>query len=620
MTVGFRLALLWIVGTAIAVGMAMNYLPVSFVDGHYVPAGDDAFYHARRILDTVKDPASFYEFDDRIHYPEGSWITWPWGYDYLTARIVRASMQITGATDPMAVLAYVPVAAVAVSILLMLGIARAVRLSLPLTAVAVLCTAVSPLTVGLHGVGAVDHHFVEYIFVLAVTLAGVHLLREPTKPASAIILGSISGFAVAFHNGLFILQLPLIATAGLLWMRGEPLPRKTTFVYGAALLFSTLLAVAPSSAIWRGEFEFYLLSWFHVWIAVCSAVMVLALSFVGPNRRHGLALALLAVLLVLPLARHFALGLGFVAADLEGLQGIDETQGLFALAMSPHGANRLTQQYSYLVWLAPLCLIAALVSVVKATDRSLSYFWIAGSLGLILLLLQLRFHNFGSFALYLTPLLLLERLAQRSDKTRQLAGIAAPVGFGLALYPSLQVALLTQAPVALSTRYEMTRALYPVLAQACKERPGVVLASWDDGHYVRYHTECSVIADNFMLTPQHARKYKEVEQLLGLSPAQLLASAPHVRYVLARVNLIYSLDSLGRASISWGPEILKINPRLTSELVLGAQSDLPNAFRPLLTVWLSEKDRIPAAVLYEIVPQQSEQTSSAALSPRGAAN
>jgi asparagine N-glycosylation enzyme membrane subunit Stt3 len=619
MTVGFRLALIWIVGSVLAVMMAMTYLPVSFVDGHYVPAGDDAFYHARRILDTVEDPAAFYEFDPRIHYPEGSLIPWPWGYDYLTARIVRIYMQISGATDPMAVLAYVPVAAVALSMLLILGIARAVRLSLPLAAVAVLATALSPLTVGLHGVGAVDHHFVEYAFVLAITLAGVHLLREPGRPARAVALGCVSGFAVAFHNGLFILQLPLIVTAGLLWLRGESLPRKTALAYGAAVLLSTLLAVAPSSALWRGEFQFYLLSWFHVWVAICSAAMVLAFSFVGSNRRNALGLVLLGAVLVLPLARHLTLGLGFVAAGLEGLQGIDETQGLFALAMSPHGATRITQQYTYLIWLAPLWLLVALTGAVKATDRSMSYFWIAASLGLTLLLLQLRFHYFGSFALYLTPLLLLERLAQRADKTKRLVWIAAPVGLALALYPSLQVVLLTQAPVALSTRYEMTRAAYPVLAQACEERPGVVLASWDDGHYVRYHTACSVIADNFMLTPQHMRKFQEVQQLLKLSPAELLVSAPHVRYVLARLNLIYALDPLGRATIAWGPEILNVNPRLVSELVLGAPAELPKAFRPLLTVWLSETERIPVAVLYEIVSPPSGPTA-ATMSAHGAAN
>jgi asparagine N-glycosylation enzyme membrane subunit Stt3 len=617
MSVGFRVALIWIAGSLVAVMMAMTYLPASFVDGHYIPVGDDSFYHARRILDTVENPAAFYEFDQHIHYPEGSWIAWPWGYDYLVARTVRLYMQITGATDPMAVLAYVPVAAVALSILLMLGLARAIRLSLPLAALAVLATALSPLTVALHGVGAVDHHFAEYIFVLGITLAGVQVLREPGRLTRAVALGCVSGFAVAFHNGLFILQLPLIATAGLLWLRGQPLPRKTALAYSVALVFSTLLAVAPSSALWRGEFQFYLLSWFHVWVAVCTAAMVIGFSFVATKRSHGLALALLGVALALPLARHLAMGLEFVTADLEGLQGIDETQSVMAVAMLPHGAARITSQYSSLVWLAPVWLIVAIYQVVKTTDRSMSYFWIAATTGLILLPLQLRFHYFGSFALCLVPLVLLEAVAQRAERTRRLVWIAAPVALALALYPALRGALLTKPAIALSPRYETSRAAYPQLAKACEQHPGVVLASWDDGHYVRYHTKCSVIANNFMLTPQHVGKLKEVRRLMALSPAELLVAAPHVRYVMARLDLIYQIDPLGRATIAWGPDVLRINPRLVSELVLGAQADLPPAYRPLSTVWLDEKERIPVTVLYEIVPSQSEPTPIS-LSPRSA--
>jgi hypothetical protein len=71
------------------------------------------------------------------------------------------------------------------------------------------------------------------------------------------------------------------------------------------------------------------------------------------------------------------------------------------------------------------------------------------------------------------------------------------------------------------------------------------------------------------------------------------------------LNLIYSLDSLGRASINWGPEILKVNPRLISELTLGDLAALPPRLRLLDTVWLSKSQHIPAAMLFEILPAQS---------------
>ena len=43
------------------------------------------------------------------------------------------------------------------------------------------------------------------------------------------------------------------------------------------------------------------------------------------------------------------------------------------------------------------------------------------------------------------------------------------------------------------------------------------------GHYIRYYTDCPVIANNFLLTPQHFRKMDEVGALFSLSAATLVA-------------------------------------------------------------------------------------------------
>jgi hypothetical protein len=56
--------------------------PAAHLGSEYLPVGNDSFYHARRIIDTAADPGAFYQFDARIHAPEGSLLTWPWGYDY----------------------------------------------------------------------------------------------------------------------------------------------------------------------------------------------------------------------------------------------------------------------------------------------------------------------------------------------------------------------------------------------------------------------------------------------------------------------------------------------------------------------------------------------------------
>ena len=50
------------------------------------------------------------------------------------------------------------------------------------------------------------------------------------------------------------------------------------------------------------------------------------------------------------------------------------------------------------------------------------------------------------------------------------------------------------------------RSTFPTLKKLCEQRPGVVLGDLDTGHWVTYHAKCGVIADVFLLTPQHAAR------------------------------------------------------------------------------------------------------------------
>jgi asparagine N-glycosylation enzyme membrane subunit Stt3 len=85
---------LWLLIGAIAAGACALKWPAAHFGDEVLPVGNDSFYHARRILDTVADPASFYEFDPKIHAPEGSLLVWPWGYDYAMAWVVKAAQAI----------------------------------------------------------------------------------------------------------------------------------------------------------------------------------------------------------------------------------------------------------------------------------------------------------------------------------------------------------------------------------------------------------------------------------------------------------------------------------------------------------------------------------------------
>ena len=60
--------------------------------------------------------------------------------------------------------------------------------------------------------------------------------------------------------------------------------------------------------------------------------------------------------------------------------------------------------------------------------------------------------------------------------------------------------------------------VFPELEEACRRKPGLVLAGVNDGHWITFHTKCSVIGDVFLLTDQHMRKRAETEALLRLAP------------------------------------------------------------------------------------------------------
>ena len=71
----------------LAVVSALQYADAALFGSQFIPVGNDSFYHARRILAAAFSSRGFYQFDDTIHVPEGSWVTWPWAYDYLLGRL-----------------------------------------------------------------------------------------------------------------------------------------------------------------------------------------------------------------------------------------------------------------------------------------------------------------------------------------------------------------------------------------------------------------------------------------------------------------------------------------------------------------------------------------------------
>ena len=255
------------------------------IEPEYLPVSIDSFYHARRILDTVKDPGSFYQFDNKIHAPEGSLLAWPWGYDYAMAWIVKVVTLVGIPGPPILILIWLPVVAVLISTGLIMLLARQLSLSAWSTTIAGMCVALSPLTQLLHGVGNIDHHFAEYIFVLAAITFGLRWLSSPERLSRAATLGFILGVAPCIHNGLFILQLPLLATIAILWAQGVRLPLRAVKYFALTLIATSLAILIPSLAFRLGRFEFYTLSWFHLYVAVGASVALYLFSVLDRSRR-----------------------------------------------------------------------------------------------------------------------------------------------------------------------------------------------------------------------------------------------------------------------------------------------------------------------------------------------
>ncbi len=602
MTDKFWYTLIWLSAGTLAAFFAMGMLQASYVDQQFIPVGNDAFYHARRILDTAADPNVFYQFDSRIHVPEGSWLVWPWAYDYLLGRLLGT----VASTNRMAALAYIPVLWVYVNIGLLIAIAASLRLRPALTAIVGLCMAASPLTQLLHGVGMVDHHYIELTFVLLVVWLGISWLELPQKRYRSILMGMALALAPAFHTGLFVLQLPLLASLGVLWLRGWRLSLEAALLFAGSLMVGTVLILLPSGPFWDGQFFFYTLSWFHLYAAAATAIVTVFLSW-QPRRPATLAsLAGIGVLLTLPVLAQVLTAAAFLTGDVIRLDLIAEARSPIEMAMQPAGVARVTKLYSALVWIVPPLLGTTFWLIWREQAAARVYVMITATLGLVLLLTQYRLHYFGSFALFLAPAMIMQELLRRYPTRALSISISAGALLAIAYVPPLQGQLFARQVPAIDPYYSTSRSVYVDLEKACNLDSGIVLADHNDGHYIRYHTECSVIANNFLLTPLHEQKVREVDQLMALSPEELLASRPDIRYVFARLehlDLRQADGSMAPASLQY---LVEHNPRLVTELLFSDASP-PHGYEMIAELRLDDERAVPYARAFKLSSQSVDQ-------------
>ncbi|MDX1508311.1 MAG: hypothetical protein R3358_08530, partial [Woeseiaceae bacterium] len=551
----------------------------------------------RRIIDAAIGERGFYQFDDMIHVPEGSWLNWPWAYDYLLALALRVALFVRPDMQPMQFLAYVPVLWVFVNTGLMTLIARSAGLGPVATAIGLLVFSLSPLTQNLHGLGLIDHHFIELSFVLATVLAGQRFFAQPGGPA-AIALGVLLGVAVGFHNGLFILQLPVLAAVLLLWLRGAGLPRPSLQALAASLAGATLLVLLPSAPFRDLQFEFWTLSWFHLYVAFGSAVVLTFVGWRSCSAKNLAVLAVIGALMIAPLLAKLVTGAAFVSGSLDIIGEITEVESPLARLGKPGGLGYVTMLYGWLFFAAPLVFVHQAWRLYRERDAASVFFAIMSLFGIALMLSQYRLHPFGFWALIIGGLLGIEAAMRRFELSRLVTTVVTLAIVAVAIQPPLRNQLFARVPPGLDRDYAASVAIFPSLATACTRRPGAVLSYRDDGHPIRYHSDCSVVTNNFLITPLHRRKVAESNRYLSMTPQQLVEAAPHIRYVFVRMLDIYEMRP-GHVRPRTPDEIKRFNAPLFNALTFG--DAIPPEFRLIDELRIDDGRDFAYVRIFEIV-------------------
>ncbi len=587
-------------GSALAVLVALASRDAAFLAGHYIPVGNDSFYHARRILDLIADPSNLHEFDRFIHYPEGSLLIWPWGYDFFMSLLVRAGLALHLGTDAIAVTVHIPVFAFPLCIGLVVLISSQLRLSLTATGVAVLATVFFPLNQGLYGIGNIDHHFAEQIIVLASLACGLAWLGKPESTLRAGATGALMGLALCIHNGLFIIQFPIALVFLWWWVRGRALPRNTG-AFAVTLVIATLLAAAPSTAFRQGSFQFYELSWFHVYFSACIAATCF---FASRYPRSGRTIAILVgvlVFMLVPVASQLLLADRFLSVSVEGAEQIAEVQSILEIGKEHHSIRAVTDLYSFLVLALPFAVVLSLVRAWQSERADRTLFWVTCMLGLAFMALMVRMHPFGSFALYLVWLVFIDDLARDGRMNASLARSTMALLFIAACGPAIP-GLFAPKIASNDPYYALTYDIYPDLQRECSRAPGVALSNLDDANYVRYHTNCSIIANNFLLTAFHESKVREARVLLDTPAAELVARAPFVRYVLVHRQSLWSLDENRHIRFMPAGDPSLPDPKLVSDLIAADPALLPPRFRLLKELAFEKPVHVVYARVFAIDP------------------
>jgi len=513
--------------TLIGAWSCIQWKEASYFEGEYYPIGPDSFYHASRILDKY-ETGKLPQYDHSIHAPEGSLVTWPWAYDTALAYYIASVDYITdSAFKATTILAYSPLILFIVSILLVHGILTALNVSTLNHAIGLIFYSLSHLTQSLYGIGRIDHHGAEQIMFFLVVLLGMRWVTNTRNVAITIVFAAVLGMIPAIHTSLFILILPVSLFLLMEWVKERKL--HNIDMLGYATLAFTLLAASQSQAVHEGLFEFNSYSWFHIYISAVFTAFCLYLGHIKFNTKSMVLLVGILTLLSVPVLFQIN-AFRYLSGDLYGFDGLIETRSPLAGAKNLYIPS-LTSWYSGLIYLLPFVVVWCAWSIFKNEHSQIRYLSLAGLFGLLLALVQFRFFVFGTVALIIITVYILDTYVSIPSRYKWLYALFMIISTQAWSVPQLTVA----PPTANDSSFTLALPGLKNLKHSCSNPDSIILAYSNDGHYIRYFSKCRVISNNFLLTRQHEEKSQLVIKMFYLPVEELIARYPWVDYVFVRI-------------------------------------------------------------------------------------
>ena len=502
--------------------------------------GTDPFYHMRRIFVTLANYPHVPPFDYYVNFPEGSYIVWPAGFDFILATIILLLGQ-----DASATLAVEKICAWSIPALGTLTIALFYLLARqyvsPLHAWwATLFLALSNPHILISRIGRVDHHVLEVLFPMIAFLFYVLALKKPAKSWAWLLHHLLAGlfFGLSFSIwtgsvmflgtffGYLLIQLIIYIYNNEVDI--TPLILGGQLVMAAATL--TLLPLCLTSP-WgkEGQILYVALSWFHFLVPFYGLIILLVLGRLFPGIKNR-PQALGRYLLVIILTAFVLIGLTilirpeslqtfrdaweFVTVKEKQISDVNESRSIWApISLGRH-------LYGPLLWILPFMGLYGLLRPFWHSDnrrpkQMVLCIWFLSTL--ILSSLQLRFNPSFSLPLSLYWVLLLKDLQQAAGrigegrkKTRLYQSLVAPA-YLFILLAAVQTGI-TQAKQPdqgnfLTTFHDIARLTPPTdhYWQPEQKPQYGILSHWSFGHFINYLSHRPNIANPFGQAQWHLR-------------------------------------------------------------------------------------------------------------------